>query len=147
MHVHKATKQDFPAIHFLMSRYGKMTVQPEHLNSKDITLCARDDSGKLVGFLYIGLMAQGTVGYIDKFAVDPEYAGKGVGQLLAKEALKACLKRGVREVFGVIRQDQFHEKSAMNALKMAFSAHKEPYTYVSAQLQHMVAELSQLGVQ
>lgn len=146
MHIHKASKQDYPAIHLLMSRYGKMSVNPEHLNSKDISLCARDGEGKLVGFVYVGLMAQGTVGYIDKFVVDPEYAGKGVGNALARAAFQAATKRGVREVFGVIRQDQYHEQSAVNALKMAFGAHKESYTYVCADLRHMASELRSLGV-
>jgi N-acetylglutamate synthase-like GNAT family acetyltransferase len=146
MHIHKASKQDLPAIRMLMQSYGKMVVGPEHVNQRDIALCARDDEGRLVGFLYMGLMAQNKVGYLDKFCVDRGLAGKGVGSALAMACFEAAKKRGVREVFGVIRQDEFHEKSAMNALKMAFGAHKEPYTYVSADLNHMAAELMSLGV-
>lgn len=129
-----------------MRRYGKMDVGPEHINSKDIALCARDKSGALVGFLFLGLMAQNKVGYLDKFCVDPDHTKKGVGNALARAAFQAATKRGVREVFGVIRQDQYHEQSAVNALKMAFGAHKESYTYVCADLRHMASELRSLGV-
>lgn len=146
MYTHKATKGDLPAIRYLLNQYGKMIIGPEHLGHRDISICARNSEGAVIGFLYIGVMAQNTVGYIDKFCVDPAAKGKGVGNLLAKAAFTACQKRGVKEVFGVIRQDEHHDKSAMNALKMAFGAHPESYTYVCADLAHMASELKVVGV-
>lgn len=145
--ISRARKQDLPAIHELMRLYGsKMQVGSEHLNNRDIALQARNANGELVGFVWAGLMAQNTLAYIDKVAIRPDYAKQGVSQLLYHELFKLGARRGVKEVFGIIRQDQYHDKAAVNALKMAFGADSLPYTYVRAQMAHVQAELNILGV-
>lgn len=132
---------DLPAIDHLMNQYGKMSVSPEHINRRDIALQARTDNGALVGFIWMGVMAKGTFGYVDKFTVDPAYAGQGVGRLLANRLLSECQTRGVRTVHGFIRQDEYHDKSGVNALKMAMGADPLPYTFVTSDILNTVSEL------
>jgi GNAT superfamily N-acetyltransferase len=129
----------------LLQKYGKLVATESLFNHRDIALQARLDSGELVGFLWVGLMAKGTLGYIDKFCVDPAYAGKGVGTALAMGMKEELVKRKVKTVFGLIQQDEYHEKSAMNALKSAMGAHKLPYTFVEADVAHAVEELKSIG--
>lgn len=123
-----------------MQCYGKYTVDAAHINHRDISLVAVNDN-KVVGFLYVGLMAKNTVGYMDKFTIHPDYANQGIGQQLAVKALEESVKRGVREVFGIIQQDQYHDKSAMNALRMAIGSNGTPYTYVRADINFILSEL------
>lgn len=145
MIIKRALYQDLPAIRFLMQKYGKMVVTESLLNSRDIAIQARLDSGELVGFLWCGLMAKGTIGYLDKFCVDPSYAKQGVGNALALALKTELVKRRVHSVFGLIKQDKFHDKSAMNALKCAMGSHDAPYTFVEAQVAHAVKELELVG--
>lgn len=144
MIISRATKQDLPAIQFLMQQYGnKMVVTESHLNKKDIALQVRKD-GLLVGFAWGGLMAKNSIMYIDKVAVDPRYTKQGIVQLLYKELFKQAIKLGVQEGFGMIRQDEHHDKACVNALKMAFGADSLPYTHVFGQASYIVKELESL---
>ena len=148
MHISRATKEDLPAVRALMNQYGnKMLVEEYHLNRRDIALQARDNDGKLAAFVWGGLMANNQVMYIDKVACDPQYIGKGLINQLYKELFKLALKRGVREGFGIIRQDQYHDKACVNALKMAFGADRHSYTHVSGSASHILKELESLEVQ
>jgi predicted GNAT superfamily acetyltransferase len=125
-----------------MHQYGnKLTLTESHLNKKDLALQARTDSGELVAFMWAGFMANGTVVYIDKVVCRPDYSGSGVVRALYAEALRIGVSRGVREAFGIIRQDQYHDKAAANALKTAFGSDGYNYTYVVADIQHCVREL------
>lgn len=140
--VKRATKKDLPAIRFLMQKYGnKMLVCEWHINNKDIALQARHDDGTLVGFVFGGLMANNKVCYVDKIAIDPEYRKQGIANKLYQELFKVALNRGVVQAFGVIKQDEYHDASCVNALKMAFGADNKPYTYVQGNLAYMKAEL------
>lgn len=141
--INRAKKQDLAAINELINSYGRIPpILPEYLNNRDLALKAVDtETGAIVGFCWGGLMAQNTVIYIDKVVVNPNYTRKKISQTLYKQLLSRALKLGVRLGFGVIKHDQFHDKSAMNALKMAFAADDAPYTYVYGQPEHMVKEL------
>ncbi len=142
MRISKATKHDLPAIRALNSLYGnKMVVSPSLFNKRDVALQARDEQGNLVAFMWAGLMANGTIAYIDKVICSPEHAGRGVVRALYLEALKIGAKRGVKEAFGIIRQDQYHDKAAANALKTAFGSDGYNYTYVLADVAHVMQEL------
>lgn len=146
MFISTATKQDIPAIQYLLASYGsKLSLDPALINNKDIALQARDESGKLIGFLWVGLMAKNTLGYMDKFCVDKDYSKKGVGKALALALKDRLVKRRVKTVFGIIRQDQYHDKSAMNALRMAVGGDQISYTYVIADVAHAIQELEMLG--
>jgi N-acetylglutamate synthase-like GNAT family acetyltransferase len=142
MNVRRAKKTDLGGIQELMALYGhKMTVEGHHINHRDVSLVAVTDDGQIVGFVWAGLMAQNKVAYLDKFVVHPEHAGKKVGHALALKAFEIGKKLGVQDVFGIIKRDAYHDKSAINALKMAFSADREPYTFVRTNLDFMMSEL------
>lgn len=146
MYIKKAIKSDLPAIKHLMATYGKMEVDASLLNSRDIALQARLDSGELVGFTWIGVMANGTLGYSDKTTVDPAYAHQGVAAALLKEALKQCHSRGVKQVIGMVRQDEFHDKCLMGALRVGSHIGDLPYTLVYTNIKNSINELTKLGV-
>lgn len=146
MIIKPANKQDLPAINYLLNKYGKMSVSDSYINKKDVALQVREESGELIGFIWCGLMANGTIAYIDKFCIDPEYTHRGIGLLLAKYLQQVLHKRKVKSVFGLIKQDKYHDKSAMNSLRMAMGAHDASYTFVETDLLHSIKELESLGV-
>lgn len=142
MIISKCDKSDLPAIWHLMRKYGdKMVVTEHHINKRDIALQARLESGELIGFVWCGLLAKGTVAYMDKVAVDPDHTGKGVINALYTELFKIAYKKGVKEVIGFVRHDNYHLKSCKAALKMALGGDKESYTHVFADLNFMKHEL------
>lgn len=140
--ISKCTQQDLPAVQELLRYYGnKCLVNESHINRRDISLQARLEDGKLVGFVFCGLMANKTQAYIDKATIHPDHHKQGILNLLYKELFKICYKLGVKEAFGIIRHDDYHNASCINALKMGFGADALSYTYVMAQLEHMKSEL------
>lgn len=142
MIISKCHKSDLPAIRYLMLQYGnKMIVEETHLNKKDIALQARLESGELIGFLWCGLMANNTIAYMDKVAVDPAHTGNGVINALYIELFRIAYKKGVRTVIGFVRQDEYHLKSCKAALKMGLGGDAISYTHVYADLNFMKSEL------
>jgi GNAT superfamily N-acetyltransferase len=137
----RARPAHLPGIQVLLSKSGKMTIDSHHINHRDIAVVT-ELGGEVIGFLWVGLMAKNAVGYVDKFAVDPAFQGHGVGSALTQLALTECKKRGVREVHGFIKADQYQDASAMNALKMALSSDGAPYIYVRGQINVICSELS-----
>lgn len=143
--IKRAHRQDLASIQALMATYSLFTISVECLNKRDIALKAIDtETGALIGFAWGGLMAQNTLIYIDKVTVHPAYAKKGVAQELYHRLFNTALKLGAKKGFGIIRQDQYHDKAAMNALKMAFAADAQPYTYVYGDAEKITKELSML---
>lgn len=141
MIISRCTKADLPAIQYLMGQYAKTTITPEHLNKKDIALQARLESGELIGFVWCGLMANNTIGYVDLVTVDPTHTGRGVIHALYHELLVIAYNKGVRKAFGIIRHDQYHLKSAKAALRMAWGGDTSSYSHVYADLNFMKKEL------
>ena len=147
MLVRKARRTDLEAINQLQNLYGKMQVEAKLINHRDLSLVAIDEkTGAIIGFCWGGLMAGNSLIYIDKVVADPKWAKKGVINALYRDLLKLGTKIGVKTAIGLIRQDEFHERSAVNALKLAFAADAVPYTYVFGDIAHMNAELAQMEV-
>lgn len=141
VYITRANKQDLLAIQDLMLKYGnKMLVESYHLNKKDITLQARLATGELVGFLYCGLLAEGKIAYMDKVVIDPNHHKQGILLELYKELFKEAYRKGVREVIGFIRQDEFHVASCKQALRMGLGGDAISYTMVGANLEFMKKE-------
>jgi N-acetylglutamate synthase-like GNAT family acetyltransferase len=86
-------------------------------------------------------MRQNKSAYVDYFTVARTHAKSGIGHALAKEALLRMRRLGVERAFGIIEQDEFHDKSAFNALKMGMYAQERPYTYVYGFVPHSCREL------
>lgn len=142
MIISRCHKSDLPAIQYLMHLYGnKCVVGPEHINKKDIALQARLESGELIGFIWVGLMANNTIGYFDKVAVDPAHSGKGVINALYRESFKVLYHKGVKQVFGIIRHDAYHLKSCKAALRMGLGGDPVSYTHVFANMNFIKSEL------
>lgn len=142
MIISRCHKSDLPAIQYLMELYGnKCIVEANHINKKDIALQARLESGELIGFIWCGLMANNTIAYVDKVTVDPAHTGNGVIHNLYKELFKIAYSKGVKQVFGIIRHDAYHLKSAKAALRMGLGGDTISYTHVFADLNKMKSEL------
>lgn len=145
MYISRATKADINAISYLMQESGKMSVSEDLFNNRDIALQAREDSGELIGFLWCGLMAKNSIGYLDKLAVSKKGNHKLARKMLGLAMKDELVKRKVRSVFGLIMHDQYHDRAAINALQWAFGAHSAPYTYVEADVQNSIKELEALN--
>jgi N-acetylglutamate synthase-like GNAT family acetyltransferase len=135
-----AKRFDLPAIRELMQTHGKNSVEEYHINNRDISLVAEMD-GKLVGFVWCGLMAQNKFAYVDKVSVHPDYQKKGVTNKLYWALGKRMVRAGVKQAFGIIRHDEWHTAAAVNALKMGFGSDGYNYTYVLADIGHAKAEI------
>lgn len=140
MQIRRPLKKDIADINLLLDRYELATITEAQLNSRDISLVV-DDCETIVGFIWVGLMSKNTLGYVDHYCIDEAYGGKGLGHKLAIKALKVAKKKGVRRVSGIIRPTQWHDKSAINALKMAMASYPYQVTYVYADIQNSAKEL------
>lgn len=140
MIIKRAYKEDLSSINDLSTWYGFKPLTEDHFNNRDIAIaaCYKD---KIVGFVWCGLMCNQKVGYIDHFLVHPEFHKQGIGQELSKKLREVLNKRGVRQVFGFIDNSEFHNASAMNALKMAMGSNDAKYTYVSGDVQNSLKEV------
>lgn len=137
-------QKDLQGIHRLQDIYGHALLSKEHINRRDVAVVAEDD-GMVVGFMYAGLMAQGTVAHIDHVMVDPDYRGKGVVQRMYRKAIWVGYKKGVKEAIGYICSDDFATASGFNALKVAAGADSRPYTHVFLNVENSVKELKLNG--
>jgi N-acetylglutamate synthase-like GNAT family acetyltransferase len=138
--IRRAKRADLAQINQLLNTYGLSTIDRSFVNHRDVALVAEID-GKVVGFVWAGLMRQNKTAYIDYFTVSKELSKQGVGHTLARETLTLFNKLGVERAFGVIERDEFHDKSAFNALKMGMYAQERPYTYVYGFIPHSCKEL------
>jgi N-acetylglutamate synthase-like GNAT family acetyltransferase len=134
--VRDAKETDIAGINALLELYGLCELSREYINDRDVSLVYHDmvGTGTVGGFLWCGLMANCTYGYIDKYAVLPENQGKGAAQELAKALRERLVAKGVKNVFGIIKQADWHHASAINGLKMGMSAHMKPYTYITGEV-------------
>lgn len=142
MIITRCSKSDLPAIQYLMSKYGnKMLVGANHINKRDYAYQARLESGELIGFVWCALMANNTVAYFDKVAVDPEHSKNGVISAIFHEMFPILYNKGVREVNGIIRHDQYHVHAAKAVIRMGLGGDPLPYSYVYANMDFMKKEL------
>jgi len=115
----KAKYKDIPAINALIPG-----VEANYLvNGKDIAIVACDKE-TVVGFIWCGVLASGTLGLVDFFFVSDKWRNKKVGQKLTKQLAKVCKLKKIKEVRAHIRHDAFHDASAMNCLKAGLKADK-----------------------
>lgn len=138
--IRRAKRSDIDRINTLLNAYGLQTIDKSYVNHRDIAIIA-ESKEQCVGFLWAGLMRQNKSAYIDYFTVSKEFTNQGVGKALAFETLKLFRRMGVERAFGVIEQDQYHDKSAFNALRMGMFAQQKPYTYVYGFVPHSSKEL------
>ena len=118
MRVRRANKNDLPGINTLSLKYGWGELPPEFLNRRDIAIVALDDDNIVRGFIWAGLMAQNKCGYIDWFMVDPNLASKGVGHMLCHRLVVVANKLKVNYLLANVQHNQYHDQSAVNALKI-----------------------------
>jgi len=118
-----------------------MSFNPDLVNDNDISLVATDGN-KVVGFLWVGLMANNTMAYIDRFIVHQDYRGRGIGNKLGTAAFKQAAKKNVEEFHGFIKNDSFYEASAVNALRLGLGGDNKPYTHVRGHLSFIASELA-----
>jgi N-acetylglutamate synthase-like GNAT family acetyltransferase len=138
--IRRAKRTDLAKINSLLNTYGLQTIDLTYINHRDVCLVAEVD-GNIVGFVWAGLMRQNKAAYLDYFTVSKDHAKQGIGQALAAATLKHFARIGVERAFGVIERDEFHDRSAVNALKMGMFAQERPYTYVYGFVNHSAKEL------
>lgn len=139
--IKRANIQHILCINELLINSNLSSITPDHLNGKDLAIAVFDED-KLIGFLWVGLMAKNTLGWIDYFVIHPDYRTQGVGELLAKRALELGKQKGVKRAIAAIGHHEFHSASAMNALKMAMIAEPIPYTFIKGNIDHMIKEIN-----
>jgi ribosomal protein S18 acetylase RimI-like enzyme len=129
MKIHRAHKSHLSRINTLLSNSGLLPITIDALNKRDIAVVVIDGP-EVVGFIWCGLMAKKTKGYIDHFVVHPDYIGNGVGAMLGTKLLSVAQKLGVKFLFGVIEHHASHDKSVINASKIGMQHYPVPHTIV-----------------
>lgn len=138
--VRRAKRFEISKINELVAKVGMQTIDQSYINHRDVGIIAEYDN-KIIGFLWLGLMRQNKLCYIDYFIVDKAFEKKGVGKSLAQFALEIASKMGVDQVFGIIANGESHDKSAFNALRMALSSDGNVYTQIKGHMRHVLSEL------
>lgn len=114
----RATKKHYQEIVLLHEADKKVPPPASAINSRDLSFVAIAE-GRLVGFVWVGLMAEGTIGYFAYFLVSAQFRNLGISNLLVGKAIAVCSKIGVKEVIGVIDNDQWHPMSVSPTTKVA----------------------------
>lgn len=132
---------DLAQINRLLKQYWDRVWDGSEINPRDVAVGAFSDHGACHGVIWVGLMQKNRLGYVDYYVTDPEFARKGVGQGLARTTFGILQKLGVERVFGVINTDEFHDRSAINALRIGMGAKARPHTLVFGELKTMGKEI------
>lgn len=138
--IRRAKRADIGRINKLLHSYNVPAIDSSHVNHRDVALVSESEDN-INGFLWAGLMRQNKTAYLAYFTVSPEMSKQGVGAALAKECLQLFDKMGVQQAFGIIERDEFHDKSAFNALRMGMRAKEQPCTYVYGIVPSSIKEL------
>jgi predicted N-acetyltransferase YhbS len=117
-------------------------ITENYINDNDLMIVAEDEE-KIIGCLFVGAMAGGDLVYLDKFHIVPAYAKQGVGGLMSIWAIKESNRRGFKHAFGIIQHDDYHDASAINALKAALGSDGKLYTYVIGNVPFMASEIGE----
>lgn len=141
--IRRATTSDLAQIHALNIEYALESMPEAFINNRDICLVA-EDAGKIVGYIWAGLMARNTFAYVCGFVVRPDYSKSGTGQKLALELLRIARMKGVQSFVAAVRQNEYHDACAVTALKCGTSAAKETCTLLMGNTAHMAASLKEL---
>lgn len=132
---------DLPQVNRLLKAHWGQEWDGTQINSRDVALGAFSDHGACHGVVWAGLMQKNRLAYIDYYLTDPAFARRGVGRGLGKALVEAFHKLGVERCFGAICTDEFHDRSAINALRIGMGAKALPYTLVYGKLSEMGREL------
>ena len=134
MKVRKARKEDLEALNAIAEHYGWRHIPSNFINKRDIALTAVSKKDGPVGFLWCGLMAQNSFGYLEWFLVHPTFRKKGVGSALGKQFVKIAKKFNVKVVIGNVRHTEYHDSVIVNAYKIGMMADQIPHTLILGQL-------------
>lgn len=117
MYIKRASKEDIPAIRYLLSQSGKFTFLDSCINKRDLSFCARDESGVLAGFVWCGLMANNRIAHIDYLCVSPNYAKVGIAKDLMTHVFRELNARGAKYGHAFSIQDEHQIKFLKNLQK------------------------------
>ncbi len=78
--------------------------------SEDDASYVAERGNRLVGYcisyaLYSGSFGIEKSAWMARLGVDPDFMGQGIGEMLAKEALKNFKKRGIKDIYTSVRWD------------------------------------------
>ena len=144
IYLNEAKLTDLGAIKELTHIYGKDPVTEAHFNHRDIAIQAREEEGRLVGFIWAGLMAKNTIAYVGDLFVHPDVKNRKVGFKLCAMMLCKLLEKGVQTSIGFIEQNQYHDRSAINCLKTSMGSTGIPCTMLYSDRERALKTLEEL---
>ena len=127
MRVQRATKNHLDKIVSFLEPYYPINITEDYFNNHDVAVIAVDDKDDVIAFVWIGLSANRKFGYIDYYAIHPDYAGHQITARLGKQVVKVLAKKGVERITGIVAVDEYAERVAVNAQKMGLMIDKLPY--------------------
>jgi ribosomal protein S18 acetylase RimI-like enzyme len=96
-----------------------------------------ESNGEVVGFIWAGLMCNGTIAYVDNFVVHPEYQNSDIGQRLATDLFSLAKRRGVKEVIATIKHDEHLAPCVAVCEKHGLLPVKTNYSYLHSFMSDM----------
>lgn len=130
MRVRRAKAKDLAKIAELCTSCGFNAPKDNVINSQDIAIVAEVDN-KVIGFVWCGLMAKNSIGLVDFFIIHPEHRGQKVGESLGQQLIKICELKKVNIMMATIKQDQFHDFSLANGVKIGMTPDEASYSLIT----------------
>ncbi len=128
MIIQRAKRFHLNGINALIAQYRMSPLKPEYLNHRDIGVVAVDDSGKVVGFTWLGLMAGNKMAFSDYSLVDPTHAKSGIAVGMFKFGIEKLKKVGCDLIVASCRRDDHHDRLIASAQKIGMVFDSVPYT-------------------
>lgn len=130
MRVRRAKARDLAKIAELCTSCGFNAPNDKVINSQDIAIIAEDGT-KAIGFLWCGLMAKNSIGFVDFFIVHPDHRGQKVGEAIGQQLIKISNLKKVDLIIGTVRHDEFHDFSVANGRKIGLAPEPSSYTLIT----------------
>lgn len=135
----RAKTKHLAGINALISFYNLAPITEDFIKY-DISIIA-EDKGKIVGFIWCGLMANRKLGYIDYFTVHPEYASTGIGRALGTQLVRIAKNKGVDLTISIIERGQYHDKSVSSAQHIGLQPATAAFTAMAGKVEVMSTKL------
>lgn len=131
MKIRRALKQDVTGLENLFELHGA-EFNEDFINKKDLSFVAVEKE-KVIGFIWVGLVANSSIGYIDFFFVDPEHVSKGVGKALGHKMKEIAKKKSVKQLVGQIEAQNVPSIKCAQNIGMNF--HPNPWAVMFLNLE------------
>lgn len=133
--IRPAALPDLPGIQKLFSFYEFSPIGEEILDDCAFVV---EIEREILGFIWAGLMARGTVAYVDHFLIHPSLSRSGTGRNLCKTMVEELHARGCKIVLAHVLQDRFSFKSLKSCIGVGMQLDARPQFQLIGNVPNMI---------